>query len=217
MRSPATISVLPFEDDADDMVHLPHPDHECADEIETRFFAAGAGELVLGFTVVAADFGDGGEEKMGAVGEPVNPLELRDAGDALERVIPGLEDEVVGHIRRLVVLGAFDVQEGLLDDAEHDVADGFGPVDGAVEVPAAEVEFMGDRVEFVVCQGLVGRCVRLTVALQGRWSAGRYSLADALDRKTYHDRRIKQNVSHSRHILQYHAHPQWPDDFERSV
>jgi len=53
-------------------VHFAHTDYEGADEVEACFFAAPAGDFVLGYCVVACYFCDGGEEKVGAVRKPVS-------------------------------------------------------------------------------------------------------------------------------------------------
>lgn len=66
----------------------------------------------------------------------------------------GLEDFVVRHVFGLEVARAGDAfEEGVFDDAQEGGADGVGPVDGAVEVPAAEVELGCYGVHFGVGQG----------------------------------------------------------------
>ena len=87
VRTPPRIRISTIKDNADDMVHLTHTDHESTDEVEAKFFATAARELILCYCVVAADFGDWAEEEMCAVGEPVDPFEFGDAGDALKRVM----------------------------------------------------------------------------------------------------------------------------------
>jgi hypothetical protein len=72
------------------MMHLPHTNDEGPDEIQPGFFAPPSAELVLRQAVVAADFGDGAEEEVGAVGEPVDPFQLGGAGDSLEGVVASL-------------------------------------------------------------------------------------------------------------------------------
>lgn len=63
--SPSTaIRILSIEHNADDVVHLAHPDDKGADEVEVGFFASLAGHLVLGFGIVARDFGDWAEEEI---------------------------------------------------------------------------------------------------------------------------------------------------------
>ena len=153
---PSTLGVLAIEHNADDVVHFTHADDKRPDEVQAGFFASPPAKLVLCHTIVAADFGDRTEEEVGAVGEPVDPFQLCGAGDSLEGVVPCLKDFVVGHIFGLKVPGAWNAfEEGIFDYAEEDVADGFGAIDGAVEVPAAEVELLCYRVHLVVCQWFV--------------------------------------------------------------
>jgi hypothetical protein len=76
-----------------------------------------------------------------------------------------LQNGVLRHVLWEIELGALDLAEGALDDLPEDVADGWGAVQGAVEVPAAEVEFGGDGVHFGVCEGVGGGGVGFAVAL----------------------------------------------------
>lgn len=71
VRPAARLRVFPVVDETDDVVHLAHAHHEGADEVEPGFLAALAGNLVLLHGVVARDLGDGGEEEVASVGEPI--------------------------------------------------------------------------------------------------------------------------------------------------
>lgn len=151
-----TLAVLAIEDDGDDVVHFPHADDEGPDEVQPGFFAPSPAELVLLHAVVAADFGDRAEEQVGAVGEPVDPFQLGCAGDPLECVVPGLEHYIVRHVFWLKVFGTWDAfEERVFDDAQESVAHGLWSVDGSVEIPASQVEFLRYRVHLVVCQWFV--------------------------------------------------------------
>jgi hypothetical protein len=50
------------------MMHLPHPNDESANEVEASFLTAFPRDLVLSYTIVAAYFGNGREEQVGAIG-----------------------------------------------------------------------------------------------------------------------------------------------------
>ena len=153
---PSTLGVLAIEHNADDVVHFTHADDKRPDEVQAGFFASPPAKLVLCHTIVAADFGDRAEEEVGAVREPVDPFQLRGARNSLEGVVPCLKDFVIGHIFGLEVSSARDAfEEGIFDYAEEDVANGFGAIDGAVEVPAAEVELLCYCIHLVVCQWFV--------------------------------------------------------------
>lgn len=54
------------------MVHFSHANHKGANEIETSFLTATAGQLVLRRCVWPRDFGYRTEEEMGAIGKPVD-------------------------------------------------------------------------------------------------------------------------------------------------
>ncbi len=69
----SALGVFSVEDNTHDMVHFAHADDEGADEVEAGLGAAALGDLVLEGAVGAADFGDGREEEVGAVCEPVDP------------------------------------------------------------------------------------------------------------------------------------------------
>jgi hypothetical protein len=62
------LGIFLFEDNAHDMMHFAHTDHEGADEIEAGFRAASFLDFVLQHAVVAADFGDGREEEVEPLG-----------------------------------------------------------------------------------------------------------------------------------------------------
>ena len=67
------LGVLPVENNTHNVVHFAHANDEGADEVEAGLGAAALGDLVLEGAVGAADFGDGREEEVGAVGEPIDP------------------------------------------------------------------------------------------------------------------------------------------------
>jgi hypothetical protein len=68
----AAFGIFPVVNDTHDMVHFSHSNYEGAYKVETGFFAAFAGDFILGFGVFAGDFGDWGEEEVATVGEPVD-------------------------------------------------------------------------------------------------------------------------------------------------
>ena len=88
--SPSTVRIFTIEDYADDMMHFSHTDDEGADEVEARLLAALPRDLILGHAIVSGDFCDGAEEEVGAIGEPVNPLQFCGAWDALESIVSRL-------------------------------------------------------------------------------------------------------------------------------
>jgi hypothetical protein len=62
VRSTARLWIKTVKDKTHDVMHLPHSNDKGSNEVETGFFAALAGQSILGDRVVACDFGDGGEE-----------------------------------------------------------------------------------------------------------------------------------------------------------
>jgi hypothetical protein len=69
---PAALFILAIEDDADDVMHFPHPYNKCANEVESSFLAASARHFVLSNCIWARNFGYGAEEEVRTIGEPVD-------------------------------------------------------------------------------------------------------------------------------------------------
>jgi hypothetical protein len=59
------VRVFAVEDQADDVVHFPHADDECANKVKSEFAAAAFCDGVLEIGVGPGDFGDGREEEVG--------------------------------------------------------------------------------------------------------------------------------------------------------
>jgi hypothetical protein len=57
--------VFAVEDQADNVVHFPHTDNECANKVKSEFVAAAFRNSVLEIGVGPGDFGDGREEEVG--------------------------------------------------------------------------------------------------------------------------------------------------------
>ena len=53
------VRVFAVEDQADDVVHFPHADDECANEVKSEFTATAFRDGVLEISVGPGDFGDG--------------------------------------------------------------------------------------------------------------------------------------------------------------
>lgn len=72
VRSTARLWIETVKDKTHYMMHLPHSDDKRSNEVETCVFAALAGQGILSDRVVTRDFGDGGEEQVSSIGQPVS-------------------------------------------------------------------------------------------------------------------------------------------------
>ena len=76
-----------------------------------------------------------------------------------------LQNEIVWHVFWLVVFCSWNLEEGVLDHTEQDVPNRFRTINGAVEVPSAEIEFRGDSIELFICEWLIRVTVFRSVSL----------------------------------------------------
>lgn len=76
VRSTAWLWIETVKNKTHCVMHRPHSHDKCSDEVETCFFATLAGQGILSDRVVARDFGDGGEEQVSSIGQPV-AVEMR--------------------------------------------------------------------------------------------------------------------------------------------
>ena len=186
----AHLFILPVEDKTNNMVHLSHTDNECTNEVEASLFASSTSEFVLCCSIRARDFGDGTEEEMCAVGEPIDlfselvssklwfanggvlkrkpepyPFQFSHARYALQGIVPRLQNDIVWHVLWEVELGSFDLRESTLDHTPHDVSYRFGAIQSTVEVPTAEIELFSNGVNLFVREGIGAVAVAFAVTL----------------------------------------------------
>lgn len=90
-----------------------------------------------------------------SIWQPVNPLQLRRRRYTLQSQVPNLQNLIIWHILRMVELGTRNLKERVLDDTEHDLADWFRSIDGAVEVPSSEIEFLRNGIDLFVVEWFV--------------------------------------------------------------
>ena len=102
------------------------------------------------------------------VRQPVHPLELSNAGNALQSVRPCLQDEVVRLFFGEEEFGPFDAAECAFDHRPEHVTHRRWPVQGTVKVPPTETKLLCDSVKLFVIEWFVGRAVGLAVAKDGR-------------------------------------------------
>lgn len=93
------------------MVHFAHSDNKGANKVKAGFFASLSGELILSNAIISRHFRDWAEEEMCPIRQPGNPVELRRRRDSLQRTVADLQDQVVGHVIRFVILRSRHLQE----------------------------------------------------------------------------------------------------------
>lgn len=149
--------VVAVENDLDDEVHLPQPDDEGREQVETVLPASALGDFPEIRSVGATHWRDRAECDVGAVRVPVDPGKFLEVRNASRDATPGPEIVVFGQGSRVDPAGAGDLHELSVNNLEFVLPYLLWTVGHAVIQPGAIAMAQGfrDLVNNLVRHGLL--------------------------------------------------------------